>query len=787
LRLRHEGETVLSFSADGKQLISLGEDSALHAWSIPEGRKLRSFSPPGVKLTAARGKAAERVRLRALIQGGERVQAQALRQQLGTAGPAACSADGRWLACARPKSGVNIWDTTAGMEPQHLADALVVALAFSSDARLLALSELEGDAVVIRVWDRAAGRELWKLRPSAGAVPEPLRFSPDGKYLAAREEHVVRLWSLASGKRVRSYQSPADVLDFAFSRDGKHLAAVASNRLVTVWETASEEEAGTVSLTDNTFHAVCFAGNGASLFTWADDGLIRQWSYRQGLELRHWDGPTGPVPVLALTPDGKTLAAATADGVISLYDVTAGKEISPSRSPEVRALAFADPKALFQYTADGEARWTDWDQGKVRRRAARPSVKGTPYAVHARGKVQAWQDEDRLRLVEAHSGKTLATVGEVDRLSGMAFSPDGRLAAFGHIDESVRLWSLTSGKEWRRLEAGPAVQLAFSHDGKVLAVLGVDQEIHLWELATGERRRQLRATQVEVRVLEFTPDDRYLVAACADESVRVWDPLTGQAVYALVGHFGPVEALAVSPDSRWLASGGADGSVRVWDLGSGAQVRRLEGHRGPINALAFGPDGKRLASASKDATMLVWDLTTKPGNVAAGRGPAEQHWEDLGRADAAVAFRAMAELVRTPQEAVALFRARQRAEGLVTADRIAGLIADLSHARYAVRDKATKELARLEGQARRALLKALAAKLDGEAAKRLHHLVELLDAPLREPAQLRAQRAVEVLERIATPAALELLDQWARGAPGARLTESACEAGTRVRLRLKAP
>jgi hypothetical protein len=183
--------------------------------------------------------------------------------------------------------------------------------------------------------------------------------------------------------------------------------------------------------------------------------------------------------------------------------------------------------------------------------------------------------------------------------------------------------------------------------------------------------------------------------------------------------------------------------------------------------------------------VLVWDLTTGPRKVASGPVRlAEARLEDLGRADATVAFRSMAELIGTPDETIALFRMRVSAPPPVKADVIEGLIVNLSNDKYAVREKATKELEKLGSRARPYLVKAQATKLDGETTKRLQRLVDLLEAPVRDPEQLRAGRAVEVLERIGTPAALELLEQWSRGAAGARLSQNALEASKRVSLRL---
>jgi WD40 repeat protein len=796
VRLKHDGETIVSFSPDGKQLISLGADSALCTWSLPDGRKLRSFSRPDVKFASIRGfaNADEHMALRLMLKGGGvGLAALQMRQQLclsatdSGVGAVAHSRDGRWLACVKPKKGLFIWDTTGGMEPRHFGEMQCLMLAFSPDARLLAAAETESaETLVLGVWDLQTGRRLWKLKTQAGSVHQALRFSPDGKYLAAREVNFIRLWNMTSGKRTRLYATQYPIVDWAFAPDSKHLAAVLSNSQgIVVWETASEEEVGTMTIEGTQIATACFAGDGSSLFTWSADGVFRQWNWREGRELRGWESQLGGVVSLALGPDGKTLAAATGEGTITLWDVKSAAQIGPARNPEIKALAFTEQDKLFLYSAEGDAQWVDWLPAKARHKRARPTAKGTPFAVNGSARVQAWKEDEHVDVVEADTGKTLARMEGGEQLANLVLSPDGRAAAAAYSDESVRLWNLATARETRRLDVATAVQMAFSHDGKTLAILGSDHEIRMWEVATGEQRCRFQATQSGVGVLEFTPDDRFLAAACADESVRIWDALTGKRVRSLVGHFGAIEALAVSPDSRRLASGGADGVIHIWDLGAGRRERRLEGHRGPITALAFAPDGKRLASAGKDTTVLVWDLTAPPRQAPAPpRGRLDHCWEDLGRAEGRMSFRAMTELIGAPGHAIVLFRTHLAPVPSIKGAVIEGLIAELRHDKYAVREQATKELAKLEERARPFMIKALAGKTDGELAKRLQYLIDLLDAPPAEPDHLRGLRAVEVLERIGTPAALQLLDEWAQGDAHARLTQLGRQAGRRVRQRL---
>src|SRR5207302_1368352 len=90
-----------------------------------------------------------------------------------------------------------------------------------------------------------------------------------------------------------------------------------------------------------------------------------------------------------------------------------------------------------------------------------------------------------------------------------------------------------------------------------------------------------------------------------------------------------------------------------------------------------------------------------------------------------------------------------------------------------VRDKATQDLRRVGELAEPELKLALAAKPPLEMERRIQQLLATINKDRLAPDILRAIRAVEVLEHIASTDACELLAGLARGAPGARLT---CEA-----------
>jgi WD40 repeat protein/tRNA A-37 threonylcarbamoyl transferase component Bud32 len=198
-------------------------------------------------------------------------------------------------------------------------------------------------------------------------------------------------------------------------------------------------------------------------------------------------------------------------------------------------------------------------------------------------------------------------------LSGVAFSPDGRLVAAGAEKNAVLVLDARTGEVRHTLRGhtGPVLGVAFSPDGRRLASCGEDRTVQIWPLGGKGDPLTLRAHTAGVTAVAFSPDGRQLASASADSTVRLWDAATGQRLHTCRGHTQGIFALAYSPDSRRLAStGGQEGLVRIWDAATGQEVQRLTGHVGFVLGVAFSPDGQRLVSTGFYQSVKVWDTAT---------------------------------------------------------------------------------------------------------------------------------------------------------------------------------
>src|SRR5262245_23854510 len=182
------------------------------------------------------------------------------------------------------------------------------------------------------------------------------------------------------------------------------------------------------------------------------------------------------------------------------------------------------------------------------------------------------------------------------------------------------------------------------------------------------------------------------------------------------------------------------------------------------------------------AATLGLLLTGAAAGARAGPADLEQLWRRLGAADAGEAQRAVLALAAVPGQAVPFLRERLRPATAARPDpqRVRRLLADLDSPKYAVRQQASAAVEDL-GQAVLPALRAhLAANPSLEVRRRLERLIALIEQSPLTPSEVQAVRAVQVLERIGTPAARRVLRALARGAPQAPLTEEAKEALERL-------
>jgi WD40 repeat protein/serine/threonine protein kinase len=358
-------------------------------------------------------------------------------------------------------------------------------------------------------------------------------FSPDGKLLfAAADDGIVHVWEFPSRRKLECFQTYSGkfVLDainrhhaIAISPDGRILAAGGPSKDILLWEIGSHQKLATLTGHTDWVSNVDFAPDGKTLASASFDGTMRLWdmrinSFPQISVIRHGRGGF----LAMFTPDGRTLATTGRDRYVRFWDV----------SNLSLPVCLPDPIE--------EAGWT-------------------------------W---------------------------AMAFSPDGKFLAAGE-NSATRFWDLATRTVAETLsgQATMANAVAFSPDGRKFASGGEDTNISLWDVAQPSHQLTLRGHSKDVYSVAFSRDGNVLVSGARDGTVKLWDVSTiepREQIWSFQDFLGQV---AFSPDSRYLAgvSEGPTEQLKLWDVASKRELRAMDLE--PVNSpsLSFSEDGKILA------------------------------------------------------------------------------------------------------------------------------------------------------------------------------------------------
>lgn len=199
------------------------------------------------------------------------------------------------------KNIIKVWNIETGKELRIISLIQdISSFAVSPDEQFIAVS----DGIITALYDFNTGKQILALIDENN-LGNDLKFSGDGKLLAASGNGIIKIWEAGSTLTYRTFETDGQRnYSLAFSPEDKYIVSVNSNNSIDLWDVEAASKIKTFGAQYDEISCIAFSANGKLIISGNYDGSIKVWdakSFKLLLNLYSFDNRTDWI---AITPEG---------------------------------------------------------------------------------------------------------------------------------------------------------------------------------------------------------------------------------------------------------------------------------------------------------------------------------------------------------------------------------------------------------------------------------------------------------------------------------------------------
>ena len=406
----------VSFSEDGKQIVSSSEDGTTITWDAANGNVLSTK-----KLVA--------------------------KTEDNTI---AISTDGLFNAkVGNENTDIELYDARTGRHIHTLQGhtGKVNAIRFSPDGRLLASAS---DDNTIMIWDVADG-EVRRTLIGHSNYATCVSFSPDGKRLVSgSEDNTVRLWDVFGNNAERNKMDEGGLMiNPCFSSDGMYIASASyGDGIITIWDSHTGKRSHSFT-SDRHINSICFHPTDKQILATSADSIIKIWNVREGSLLHTLSGHRQRVNSITFSQDGRYLASASQDKTIRIWDAQSCKclQILKGHAEKINHVSFSnDGNTIASASDDKTIKVWNVKNGECLKTLSghNDGVVYTSFSPNG-GMVVSASDGNSIKIWDVETGETLKSFGNhKGKMVHVSFLSDDMMVSASN-DGLIRIWNVADG------------------------------------------------------------------------------------------------------------------------------------------------------------------------------------------------------------------------------------------------------------------------------------------------------------------------------------------------------
>lgn len=603
IRWRHADHcTLAQFVGEGQSLVTGGYDGLVAQWSVPDGRRMRTY---GSKQGAI--------------------------QNLSV------SPNGRFVAAGNEFKEIFVWDSATGQQLWTTKRKAMTspAIRFSPDSLQLAIAgEILGGVLIV---DAESGLQSCKIDDDRSST-EKICWSPDGKRIAmGMLQGMTSIYDVSTGRRVIELKLPEEILALDFSPDGSKLITVSGVRPVfaeetnrrpatlKIWSVESGEELGTLQgkYPAEEIVSVAYSHDG-KFVAFTDQFEARLFGVDENGRLQEKLPLHGQTWVFSLnfSKDGRFLVGGSEGHTPVLWDLSTGKELihETGHADGIISAAYLPLAKSLTSISIGNSMLT-WELATGKRQVAVPEADGLTYnRISASGLYLVANQGLPDYCFSVRNQTTKTTVGPFATTSpSVSFNIDEQRQQIVSVgDYGMHLWDLgTKKKLWTSQADVPCHHALYANDRtQILTWSWYSADIHIVAATTGEQIATISTQGQTPAEGCIASDGRSLVVPLTNDNlarpsnpgaVVVYDLGTRKEVRRLIREESSPRCAMFCKRDQQILVGYSDGTVGLWNAKTGEYLKSFT-CQSSVDTLLVHPSERSFAAICADTTILLWEL-----------------------------------------------------------------------------------------------------------------------------------------------------------------------------------